>query len=44
MPHEAEQLSRVMEFSVHTEHPLWILVLAIFPSTIAFKLKYMLSI
>ena len=37
---DAKQLSRVTEFSIGTEKPLWILFT--FPSTIAFKLEYAL--
>ena len=43
--HEARRaVTRVTEFSVCTEEPLWILVLAYYtlPSTIAFRLEYVL--
>ena len=33
---DAEQLSRVLVFLIHTEQPLWVFFL----HTIAFKLKY----
>ena len=39
---DAEQLSRVTEFSIGTEKSLSILFIAYFPSTIAFKLEYAL--
>ena len=38
---DADQLSRVMEFSICSEQPLWILFLGYF--SIAFRLEYVLS-